>query len=521
MTEAAATHLPPQRASLGDWLAVGAGTLGALMALVDVSIVNAALPTIQGEIGATPSEGTWVGTAYLVAEIVVIPLVAWMERVLGLRLLLLGAAAVFTLFSLVCGLSTNLETMIVGRVGQGLAGGVLIPTVLTLVARRLPPAQQPIGLALAAMTALLGPAVGPLLGGWLTENLSWHYAFFMNVPICALQAALILIAIRPGGGDWGELRRADWSGVLGMMVGLGAGTTLLEEGHREQWFDSWFIWQLAAATLIGVALTAYGQLHAERPVVRLSLLRNRGLAAAVGLMLVVGLLLFSCLFITPQFLAAVAGYNALSAGQVASLGGLAAIPTAMAYPLLAARLDARVIVAMGMLLIALGVYRASGMTAQSVGGDFTLSLLLYGAGTTLASIPLQGAVIAAVSVDDAPDANGMIAIARNLGGSIGLAAISSFHDVRFDTHHWQINSSLPATDTELQQWIAATARTLGGGPEAISAAIRSLDSAAMLQALVMTFNDMFLLLAIISLLFVPLVVLLRTPAPGTFRLAVH
>jgi DHA2 family multidrug resistance protein len=522
MSDLAPMAEPPQRAALSDWLAVGAGTLGALMALVDVSIVNASLPTIQGEIGATPSEGTWIGTAYLVAEIVVIPLVAWLERLLGLRRLLLGAALLFTLFSVICGLSTNLGTMIFGRIGQGLAGGVLIPTVLTIVARRLPPAQQPIGLALTAMTALVGPAVGPLLGGWLTDNLSWHYAFFINVPICALQSVMILLAVRSGGGDWHELRRADWAGILGMIVGLGASTTLLEEGHREQWFASSLIWRLAIATLIGIALVAYGQLRAERPVLRLALLLNRGLASAVGLMLVVGMLLYSCLFITPQFLAAVAGYNALKAGQIASLGGVASIPTAMAYPPLASRVDARIIVASGMLLIAAGVYHASGMTVQSAGADFALSLLLYGAGTTLSSIPLQQAVIAAVTIDDVPEANGMIAVARNLGGSIGLAAIASYQDERFDIHHWQINSSLVANDPEMQRRVGETAAMFGSGSEATEAAIRSIDGEVMMQALVMTFNDMFLILAVIAVVFVPFVILLRAPPRGAaLTMAVH
>jgi DHA2 family multidrug resistance protein len=522
MSDRAPMAEPPQRATLSDWLAVGAGTLGALMALVDVSIVNASLPTIQGEIGATPSEGTWIGTAYLVAEIVVIPLVAWLERLLGLRRLLLGAALLFTLFSVICGLSANLGTMIFGRIGQGLAGGVLIPTVLTIVARRLPPAQQPIGLALTAMTALVGPAVGPLLGGWLTDNLSWHYVFFINVPICALQSVMILLAVRPGGGDWHELRRADWAGILGMIVGLGASTTLLEEGHREQWFASSLIWQLAIATLVGIVLVAYGQLRAERPVLRLALLLNRGLASAVGLMLVVGMLLYSCLFITPQFLAAIAGYNALKAGQIASLGGVSSIPTAMAYPPLASRLDARIIVASGMLLIAAGVYHASGMTVQSAGADFALSLLLYGAGTTLSSIPLQQAVIAAVSVDDVPEANGMIAVARNLGGSIGLAAIASYQDERFDIHHWQINASLVANDPEMQRQVGETAAMFGSGSEATEAAIRSIDGEVMLQALVMTFNDMFLILAVIAVVFVPFVILLRAPPRGAaLTMAMH
>jgi len=180
---------PRERASLADWLAVLAGTIGSLMALMDVSIVNSSLPKIQGEIGATPSEATWVGTGYLVAEIIIIPLTAWLGRMVGMRRLLLGGAFIFTVFSVVCGFAGSLEMLVFGRIGQGLSGGVLIPTALTLVATRLPPHQQALGMAVTAMAALLGPVIGPLVGGWLTENFSWHYAFFINVPICALAAS--------------------------------------------------------------------------------------------------------------------------------------------------------------------------------------------------------------------------------------------------------------------------------------------------------------------------------------------
>ena len=506
---------------MGDWLAVVAGMLGALMALVDVSIVNASLPTIQGEIGATPSESTWIGTAYLVAEIVVIPLTAWLERLMGMRLLLLVSASLFTLFSVICGFSVNLETMIAGRVGQGLAGGVLIPTGLTIVARRLPPAQQPLGLAIMAMTALVGPAVGPLLGGWLTENLSWHYAFFMNVPICAGQILMLMVAIPAGGGDWHELRKADWAGVFGVVLGLGAMTTLLEKGHREQWFDSTLIWQLAGTSLLGFALIAWGQMRAERPVIRLALLRNPCLASAVALMTVTGMLLFTCLFIVPQFLAAIAGYNALQAGQVAFVAGSIAVPTAIVYPLLASRIDARVIVAAAMLMIATAAYLASGLTVESSGRDFTVTQLLYGIGTTLSAIPLMQAVLASVSVDDAAEANGMMAVARNLGGSIGLAAIASFQDQRFDLHHWQLNAALVANDPEVQRHVAEASGMFGGGSEGFEAALRSIDGLVMQQAMVMTFNDMFLAMAVIGAIVTPLVIFLRRPEPGAAAMAMH
>ena len=517
MRDPAAANATPvrERASLSDWLAVFAGTLGALMALMDVSIVNASLPVIQGEIGATPSEATWVGTAYLVAEIAVIPLTAWLERLLGLRRLLVGGAMLFTAFSVMCGLSSSLMMIIVGRLGQGLAGGVLIPTGMTIVARRLPPAQQSLGLALLAVAALLGPAAGPVLGGWLTENVSWHYAFFINVPICAAQVAMLMLGVDAVAGDWSELRKADWAGIIGMVLGLGGLTTLLEEGDREQWFESALIWRLAAISVIGFLLVAFGQLRARRPVMRLSLLlNNASLASSIALMVVVGALLYGTLYITPQFLAGVAGYNALQAGQICFIAGACAIPTAMCYPLLVNRLDTRVIVGLGMAACGLASYVVTHLTAQDNGSTFILAQIIQGAGTTFCALPLQQVVICSVSVEDSPEANGMMSVARNLGGSIALSAIASFQDERLDFHHLQIGSALAANSADVQGHIAANAAMLGGGPEGLTGALRMIDAQVSTEALVMTFNDLFLSLAVVSLLVLPLVVFLKPIKPG-------
>lgn len=497
------------RASVADWLAVAAGTIGSLMALLDVSIINAALPVIQGEIGATPSEGTWVGTAYLSAEIVAIPLVAWAQRLLGMRRLLLAGGVLFTLFSILCGFAGSLEMMIIGRIGQGLAGGVLIPTALTIVATRLPPAQQAVGLAVTAMAALLGPIAGPLLGGWLTEHLSWHIIFFINVPICLVQVLIVMLAIPRSPGDRRELRHADWPGIAGMAIALGTLTTLLEEGHREHWFDSPLIWKLAAGAVIGIILVAVGQCGARRPVLRLSLLKNRTIGSAIALMTVVGILLYSSLFITPQFLAMIAGYNAYQAGQVAFVSGIIAIPSAFLYPLLARQLGGRAILALAVISVSLAAFVAGQQTVQSTGIDFVASQLLFGAGTTLCAIPLQQVVISTAAVADTPEANSLMAVARNLGGSIGLAAIASFQDQRMEFHHWQINASLTANDVEIQRQLAAAAGQMGGGSEGLETVYRALDSEILRQAMVMTCNDMFLVLAAISLFIVPLVLLLR------------
>lgn len=521
MSEAASSAAAPERASMADWMAIFAGMVGSLMALMDVSIVNSSLPKIQGEIGATPSEATWVGTAYLVAEIIIIPLTAWLGRMIGMRRLLLGGAFIFTLFSVVCGFATSLEMLVFGRIGQGFSGGVLIPSAMTLVATRLPPSQQPAGMAVTAVASLLGPVIGPLVGGWLTENMSWHYAFFINVPICAVQMSLLIFGVKGSDYDWSEIGNADWIGILGMILGLGASTTLLENGHREQWFESTLIWQLAFVSLLGFAMIAWGQFRARRPVIRLSLLSNLSLTSAVVLLAVLGMLLYTGIFIAPQFLVTIADYTALQAGSLMFVTGFISIFAALIYPIALARLDPRLVLAAATLTVALGDYMLSGMTIQSTGRDFLEAQLLFGVGTTLLAIPLQMAVIASVPPEDAAEANSLSSVTRNLGGSIGLAALASFQDQRFEHHHWWINSAIGANDPAVQQTIAERAAIYGGGPEGLEAAYRTLDGQVQLQALVMSFNDIYLALATAAVLALPLLVFLRRPPPGAQMGAMH
>lgn len=523
MSQAAVATAQPRAqpsADLSAWLAVAAGTLGAFMATLDISIVNSALPTIQGEIGATPSEGTWIGTAYLVSEIVAIPLTAWFSRMLGLRRFLLIAAVMFTLFSVVCGLAGDLATMIVGRVGQGLAGGTLIPTALTIIATRLPPRQQPMGIAIFGLTVLLGPVSGPLMGGWITEHYAWNLAFFINVPICAGLMVLLVLGLPATRGDRSELRDADWAGITGMVIGLGALTLLLEEGHREQWFESSLIWQLAWLTLIGFALIAWGQFRSSRPVVRLALLRERSLAATVSMMLMMGVLLFGIAYMIPQFLVLVSGYNAFQAGQIAFLSGIPACMMMPLLPMIIGKVDLRINVAVGSFVVAISCWVASDMTAESVGSAFVVSQLLLGAGISTATFCLNQAAISSVHMDDAGDASALFMTARNLGGSVGLALIATLQEQRTEVHRWQLHSSLGGNDPQVQQRLEELTDLLGGGPEGLTGAHRLLDGQVVLDASVMAFNDIFFLLTLGTLAVIPFALLLR-PIKSLNAAAVH
>lgn len=512
---------PAGKADAGAWLAVAAGTIGSFMATLDISIVNAALPTIQGEVGAGGTEGTWISTAYLVAEIVMIPLTGWFVRTLGLRSFLLLCALLFTAFSVLCGLSDSLPMMIAGRIGQGFAGGALIPTALTIVGTRLPPQQQTQGTALFGMTVILGPVVGPLLGGWLTENMSWHYAFFINVPICAGLVALLLLGLRHEPADWRGLLRADWLGIFGLTAGLGALTVVLEEGQRERWFESELIVLLSLLSLLGLLAVLVGQRFTREPVIRLSVLRHRAFAAAFVMVMVVGMILFGVMYMIPQFLAVIAGYNTEQSGYVLLLGG---VPTVLLMPLmpwLLGNVDVRLMVGLGMAAFACACFVNLGLSADSVGLHFVLGQLLQGVGLALAMMALNQAAISSVPRELTSDASGLFNAARNLGGSIGLAIIATFQERRFSLHMQMVSSSTTANSPLAQDYLHVLGAPVAAAGEAPMQGYARLARLVQQQALVLTYNDLFWIFGVIVVCTLPLILLLKPLPKGGAALVMH
>jgi DHA2 family multidrug resistance protein len=498
----------PERADAAAWLAVAAGTLGALMATLDISIVNSSLPTIQGEIGASGTEGTWISTAYLVAEIIIIPLSGWLEKVFGLRTFLLLAATLFVSFSMVCGFSTTLPMMILGRVGQGFTGGALIPTAMTIIATRLPRSQQPVGNAMFGMTAILGPVVGPVLGGWLTENISWHYAFFINLPVGIALLTLLTVAMPHQRPKWGLIREADWFGIAGLAMGLGGLTVVLEEGEREQWLSSPEIRWLALTSLVGFILLFVGQAVSAKPVIRLKLLLDRQFGAVVVMVTMIGMVIYGTSYVIPQFLSQIADYNALQSGQIVLLSGVPMILMMPFTPFLIRTIDIRIAVGFGLVLLAISAYMETSLTSADTGSAFADSQLMRGVGTLFSMMFMNQAAIRSVGPEQASDASGLYNTARNLGGSLALASIAVIQDQRLWLHSRRIEETLSANSDYIQSYMQQQAQALGG----MDAAYRSLGNAIQLQALTMTYADLFWLLAVGIACVSPLVLFLR-PLP--------
>src|SRR3954470_13059529 len=234
-----------QRVGASDWIAIFGAILGAFMAVLDIQIVNASLSEITGGIAASLDQASWIATAYLIAEIIAIPLSAWLSDVFSTKRFLIANCALFLVFSVLCGFSTSLSMMIVCRAGQGFTGGVFIPTAMTIVLRCLPPAKRPIGLALFGITATFAPAIGPTIGGWLTETISWNWIFYINLFPGIVMIGAILYGLRGAPMQLERLLRGDWPGIICMAIGLGSLITVLEEGQRKDWFGDPMIIELS------------------------------------------------------------------------------------------------------------------------------------------------------------------------------------------------------------------------------------------------------------------------------------
>jgi len=506
-------------ASAADWLAVAAGSLGALLATLDISITNSALPQIQGQIGAAGTEGTWISTGYLMSEIVIIPLAAWLTRVFGLRRFLMWNALLFTAFSMMCGLSHTLAAMVIGRIGQGFAGGAMIPTAQTIVRTRLPRHQLPIGMSAFGLIVLLGPLLGPVIGGWLAENVDWRWCFFVNLPVSAVLVSLLYFGLKPERADFHEFVNADWLGIVGLTIGLSSLTVVLEEGQREQWFESHTIVWLSVLSVCGLLMMLAGQFTARTPIVRLRLLLNRNYASVILIVTTVGAGIYGISYLLPQFLATIAGYNAEQAGGIMLLSGLPAFLMMPVLPRILGKFDIRLMVVAGLLCFFGSCMLDISLTASSVGHDFVGSQILRGFGQILAMMPLNQASMAAVATHEAGDAAGLYNMARNLGGSIGLALLGTLIDRRNAYHDAVIRESVTANSPIGQDHLASSAAGFftqhGDMAHAKLQAMGQLAATIAREAAVMTFSETFYALGIALLLCIPLALLLKTPQPGT------
>lgn len=495
---------PNQPVSFRTWVGVMAMMLGAFMAVLDIQITNASLKDIQAALGATLEEGSWISTAYLVAEIVVIPLTGWLATVFSMRRYSLVNAMLFLVFSVCCAWAWNLPSMILFRALQGFAGGTLIPSAFTMVLKKLPPAKQPIGLAIFALTATFAPSIGPTIGGWLTENYGWEYIFYLNVIPGALLIAGVMYGVEAEPMQLNLLKQGDWGGIFAMAVGLGSLQVVLEEGSRKDWFGSDLIVKLSVIAAIFLTIFFWIELTRKRPFIELRLLlkRNFGLATIVNVALGIGL--YGSVYILPLFLAQIAQYNALQIGEVIMWAGIPQLFIVPFVPKLMQRIDLRLLIGVGISLFAVSCFMNAELTHDTGIDQLRWSQLVRACGQPLIMVPLSSIATAGIAPALAGSASGLFNMMRNLGGSVGIAILATLLITREQFHSNRLGESISIFDPQTQQRLdQLTQSFVSKGIDPVTAkdqAIAVIDNLVRREASIMAYNDCFYFIGVALLL---------------------
>jgi DHA2 family multidrug resistance protein len=502
---------------LRTWIAVGGSLLGAFMAVLDIQIANASLPYIEGGIGTGGVYGTWISTAYLIGEIIVIPLTSFLSQVFSLRRYLLANVALFLVFSALCGQAHSLGEMIAFRALQGFTGGVMIPLAFTIVMTMLPRSKHPVGLAGFAITATFAPAIGPTIGGYFTDNYGWPYIFYINLIPGAVMLAALWYGLPKASMQMGMLRRGDWRGIALMAVGLAALQAVLDDGNVYDWFGSPLIVKLSLVAVVALGSFVVLELITPAPLVNLRLLarRNFGLGTAGNFLL--GFALYGSVYLLPEYLTATQGFDSEQIGEVMAWVGLPQLVLIPLVPLLMKRIDARWIVGFGLVVFAVSCFMNTQMDQNYAGPQLFWPNIVRAFGQAMVMTPLSAIAMLGITPQEAAGASGLFNMMRNLGGAIGTAAVGTFFTKREQFHSAIITPHVsllePATRSrlaDLQQYFMAH-----GVPDPASAmqrAIIAVGNTIHAQATIMGYADCFALLGVVLLVAAALVALLKKGA---------
>ncbi len=517
MAAVAAADYDGPAPGVNKWAVAVAVALGALLEVVDTSIVNVALTNMQNAFGATLTQVSWVVSSYAVANVIILPLTAWLGNRFGKKRYFVFSLIGFVAASALCGLSPNLPFLIGARVLQGLMGGGLLAKAQAILFETFPKREQAAAQGFFGIIVIAGPTIGPTLGGYLTTNVSWRWIFYVNVPI-GIAAVLMCIAMLPADKDKKDTRPVDWSALAMLAVGLGCLQTFLEEGQSEQWFDSTFIPVMAAASAMGLALFIHRQLTTNAPIVDLRVLRYRSLKGGSMLSIVVGMALYGAVFAIPIFAQTMLGYSAQQTGLLllpSALMSAAMMPIASK---LLGRFDPRFLLVCGMVVLILSMQRLGDLSPMSGEPSLFWPLMTRSIGTALMFLPLSMATMGPIPKKDISAATGFYNLTRQLGGSIGVALLSTLLERREAFHRAVIVEKLASSDPNVISRIGMyTQKFLGLGysmPDATDHAHKLLDLGVSQQAAVISFGDCFFATSVLVACTIPLVFLLGKPPKG-------
>jgi DHA2 family multidrug resistance protein len=500
------------------WLIVALISIPTFMEVLDTSIANVSLDHIAGGLSITTDQATWVLTSYLVANAIIIPISGWLSDAIGRKRYFLISIALFTLSSLMCGMAPNLSTLVIARVLQGIGGGGLAPVEQSMLADTFPPAQRGMAFAAFAIVVVVGPVLGPTLGGYITEVASWHWVFLINVPVGI--AAFFLVEIFVDEPERVKQDRAeklsgglriDYIGVILVALGLGFFELTLDRGLREDWFSSGFIVATAAISASSLIALVFWELNHKDPVIDLRLLKNRNFSLTLLVMGITGLILFGTTQLIPQMLQQVLGYSSFQAGLALTAGGVATLVAVPFAGRLTGKVDPRMLLIPALLVQAAALWNMTHLSADIGFHDAAIARLYQAMALPFLFVPINAVAYVGLAQNKTAQASSLLNVARNLGGTIGISSAQTMFASALQRNQANLVGKLNPLDPNYNDWVGKASGAFGGDP---NTTLAILYGQVQRQAAMLSFIDVFHSLMIVVLIVTPLVLLMPPPRGG-------
>ncbi|HWX93915.1 MAG TPA: DHA2 family efflux MFS transporter permease subunit [Terriglobales bacterium] len=526
-TTATSDQADAWRPSVNPWIIALAVTLATFMEVLDTSIANVALPHIAGSLSAGQDESTWVLTSYLVSNAIVLPLSGWLSSIIGRKNFYMGCVALFTVSSFLCGLAPNLATLIICRVLQGAGGGGLQPSEQAILADTFPPAKRGMAFAVYGIAVVTAPAIGPTLGGWITDNFTWRWIFFINIPVGILSILLTSRLIQdPPYFKRRKLSETtiDYVGLGFVALGLGTLQVVLDKGQREDWFESHFIVLLSAVAASSLIFVVLWEWRHKDPIIDLHLFRERTFGISNLLMFMLGFALLGSTLLLPLFMQTMLGYTAEQSGLALMPGGFAIMLLLPLVGFLLSRYSPRWLLFFGLTVLSLSLFH---MTSFDLQIDFRTTVtarMFQAVGMAFLFVPINTAAYAFLPRDKNNAASGLMNLARNIGGSVGISVVTTMLDRRTQFHRANLATHLNAANAAMQEMLQGAARAMQAHGASASGATQQayalIQGTLERQAAMLAYIDCFWLLGVAILAMVPMVFLMKKSRPGG-GIAVH
>jgi DHA2 family multidrug resistance protein len=504
------------------WIIALTVILPTLIEVIDTSVVNVSLDHIRGSLSAGIDEATWAITAYLVANAIIIPLTGWLSRVFGRKNYIFFSVCLFTFSSFMCGSAHTLGQLVFFRVLQGIGGGGLQPISQAILLETFPPAQYGMAMSIFGVGVLFGPIIGPLLGGWITDNWSWNWIFYINIPIGIVSLIMISLFIK----DPPYLKRIkekiDYFGLSFIVLGIGSLQIILDKGQRDDWFSSAFITRLAIIAVISLIAFIFVELRAKDPVLNIRQLKNVSFASANVIQFVAFFGLFGSIVILPLFVQQLMGYNAFLAGLIIAPGGIATLLTMPIVGRLVTKVNPKGILFCGVILLSASMYMMSGFNLSIDYSVILWTRIVMGVGMGMIFIPLMTVAFTTISKEHMGNATSIFNLLRNIAGSFGIAFMTTILARRAQFHQFTLTEHLNPFDMKYQIAMQKAHAVLAAkGAASTQAANGLIYQELQRQAHLFAFTDSFYLGAVIILCVVPLIFLLKRPAHAASAPMVH